>query len=106
MDCATLHGCCGLKEISGLDCLGGSTYYDEEEAKHFDVLLKERLCNSSATILTLSTEVGLKKLHKQKEFVRKKGFKLLGQWKALTGRRTIYLYGSKEFRMPRGRKKK
>jgi hypothetical protein len=105
MESDSLVGCCGLKEIHDLNCLGGSTAYEEEDAKYFDVLLKQRIYNSSATILTLSTEVGLKKLRKQREFVRKRGFKLLGQWRSLTGRRIIYLYGSKEFRMPRGRKK-
>ena len=101
MEQDTIPGCCALKEIFELECIGGTEPWEIEQAKDFDTILKEPIYNSSASILTLSSGGGLANLRRQQAFVKKRGFKLLGQWKARGSRRWIYLYGSKEFKMPR-----
>jgi hypothetical protein len=109
MQAKEMDGCCALRVLFDLHCLGELEEWGKKEAKGFDTV-----CTSggytegdscTATVLTLSSEVGRAHLNRQIKFVTSKGYKLLGQWKSENGD-TIYLYGSKEFKMPARRGKK
>ena len=104
MFAAELPGCCALRILHDLDCLGGDDAWAERERKKFDTVRvrggQVGGDNCTATIVTLSDDGGRAFLNKQVAFLKKRGYKLLGSWKGIYCQ-TIYLYGSKEFKMPR-----
>lgn len=107
MKAQEMPGCCGLRIVSHIECLGRGDAYSKRLAARFDELPIKGILggnNCTATIVTISDHED--EFDAQRTFLKARGYKLLGTWQAVgngwDGPHTLYLYGSKEF--TRGRK--
>ncbi len=102
-----MPGCCGLKVIRNLACLGKEDEYSKREAETFDKLTKVGTAGAGQwasygkapdTVAIISTSERYKnqghEFEKQKKFLEEKGWILLAEWKSAESGGTNYMYGS------------
>jgi len=88
MKARELVGCCGLRVVYNLECLGLEDAWSRREAKKFDTIKVRGIMNGhncGATIVTITDDPGFdeedKEIHKrQVAFLKARGYKLLGKW--------------------------
>lgn len=107
-----IPGCCSLKTVRYLKCLGLTDDLSKEEAAKFDTLTEKKTADSGnwasyahapETIAIVTDNPSYNKpeeIAKQRKFLEKKGWQLMGSWvsmegveRGLKGAR-VYMYGS------------
>jgi hypothetical protein len=98
---------CALKLTHDVYCLGRTDAFSKQEAAKFDTMAIEGPHYGEyvkAGIVIISPEArmyGPAVFKRQREFLKKKGYKLLGTFPGSKGRSRCELWGSKEFKFPR-----
>ena len=106
MQTTMIPGCCGLKTIHRISCLGKTDELSKKEAAAFDKLADAGTAGEgnwntygkapdTVAIITTSSRYNKKEEFEQQEkFFKKKGWKLLASWKSYESGGTNYMYGS------------
>lgn len=102
-----MPGCCGLKVLRYLGCLGKTDDYSKKDAERFDTLVNTGKAEQGEwatygkapdTVAIISTSDRYQRqgheFEKQKKFLEDKGWVLLASWKSQESGGTNYLYGS------------
>lgn len=105
-----IPGCCGLKTVRLLGCLGKTDAMSKESAEGFDALVKLGTADDgnwntygkapdTIAILTSSNHYHQndpenKELKRQQDFLEERGWTLLCTWKSHESGGTNYMYGS------------
>lgn len=115
MQATELPGTCALQVIYDVDCLGAQDAYSKKEAAKLRNLVNPgqgdgqyRTEYITASIVTISDD-DRDEFKMQKASLLRHGFQELGSWPGahpeIKGRYKMHLFGSKEFKLPRGGKK-
>lgn len=110
MQVLEMPGCCAVRLIGEIDCLGYDDAFSRRYASKFDTMKPRNGCRGQYNTVTM-TVIGEseEEFEKQKKVLLSKGYKLLAtfkghlnmaDWDAKEGN-TLYLYGSKEFKRSR-----
>jgi hypothetical protein len=106
MKTSMIPGCCGLKTIYQIGCLGKEDALSAKDAESFDGLVKEGKAGDGNwntygkaldTIAIITDSPRYNKpaeFLKQTTFFRKKGWKLLATWKSYESNGKNYMYGN------------
>jgi hypothetical protein len=106
METTMIPGCCGLKTVHRLACIGKSDALSNEETKKFDALVKDGKAGAgnwnaygkapdTIAIITDSPRYNKpEEYRKQKKFFEDKGWTLLVTWKSYESGGKNYMYGS------------
>jgi hypothetical protein len=106
MNTTMIPGCCGLKTIHHIGCLGKVDKFSEEETKQFDDLVKAGTAQDgmwasygkaldTIAIITNSPRYNKpEQFEKQKKFFEAKGWKLLATWTSHESKGKNFMYGS------------
>lgn len=106
MKTTMIPGCCGLKTIYQIGCLGKLDEYSKKDAKPFDELVKVGTAQDGNwasygkapdTIAIITTSPRYNKpeeFERQKKFFEAKGWVLLAVWKSYESGGKNYMYGS------------
>jgi hypothetical protein len=112
METTMIPGCCGLKTIHRIGCLGRGDALSAKEAKTFDDLVKVGTAGAgnwniygkaldTIAIITSSPRYNKEvEFETQKKFFEDKGWKLLAIWKSHESGMKNYMYGSPEMSLP------
>lgn len=108
MKTTMLPGCCGLKTIHQIGCLGKVDAFSKKETEIFDDMVKVGTAQDGMwmnygkaldTIAIITDSVRYNKsaeFAQQKKFFVDKGWKLLATWKSHESGGKNYMYGSPE----------
>ena len=106
METTMIPGCCGLKTIHKLSCLGKEDALSKKEAAKFDELAKVGTAGAGNwntygcakdTVAIITTSPRYNKpgeFERQKAFLEDKGWILLAVWKSHESGGKNYMYGS------------
>jgi hypothetical protein len=110
MNTTMIPGCCGLKTIHRINCLGKEDAMSEKEAAGFDALVNTGKAQTGEwanygkapdTIAIISENPSYTKpeeFKRQEKFLTQKGWKLLAIWKSHESGLKNYMYGSPEMK--------
>lgn len=108
MKTTMLPGCCGLKTIHMIGCLGKVDAFSAKEAEPFDAMVNTGKAQEGAwaaygkapdTIAIITNSPRYNKpeeFERQKKFFEAKGWKLLVTWKSHESGGKNFMYGSPE----------
>lgn len=112
METTMMPGCCGLKTIHGIGCLGKIDAFSNKEAEQFDDMCKVGTAQAgrwntygraldTVAIITDSKRYNTpEQFAKQKKFFEDKKWKLLVTWKSRESGGTNFMYGSPDMTIP------
>jgi hypothetical protein len=108
MKTSMLPGCCGLKTVYQIGCLGKVDALSKKDTEKFDDMTKKGTAEDGNwatygkapdTIAIITTSPRYNKpeeFKRQKKFLEDKGWKLLAVWKSHESGGKNYMYGSPE----------
>jgi uncharacterized phage-like protein YoqJ len=106
MKTTMIPGCCGLKTIHQIACLGKTDELSKKMTSEFDEMVKKGTANDgqwysygkapdTVAIITTSPRYNKKEeFERQKAFLEEKGWRLLAVWKSYESGGKNYMYGS------------
>ena len=111
MKTTMLPGCCGLKTVHDIGCLGKADDFSKKQTALFEDMVKLGTAQEGQwasygkaldTIAIISDSKRYnprpEEFERQKKFLEDKGWKLLVTWKSHESGETNYMYGSPEMK--------
>jgi hypothetical protein len=114
METTMIPGCCGLKTIHHIGCLGKVDAFSAKEAEKFDKLAYAGTADAgnwntygkapdTIAIITDSPRYNKpEEFERQKKFFEKQGWQLLATWKSYESGGTNYMYGNPGMKPAKG----